>query len=406
MATFNQANYVRMPVDQLKVGMLLRSPIFDDGDETPVLLVAAGKQLSPQQLEKIRGRGISHVQVGLADIRSGRAGKLAQIRRDQEKREQAESDRSRWSNGRQPFLKLAAKNCSNPRQSEQAEKFSAQFAQSIEDIGTLYLELADGRDVSGETIGTMTSSCLREIREDVDLFVTLGLVPDASKYPITHGIQTARLAMAIGAVLGMDEESLLHLGAGCLLHDIGMLHVSPEILNCGRPLTKLEWLEVQKHPTRAVDLLLKVEGLALSSRMVAYQMHERLDGSGYPRRRPAILIHPCAKIAMVADTYVAMTSPRPHRPAAPPYRAMVEVLDLVRQGKFDGDAVTGLLDVLSMFPLGSKVALDNGEIATVIRANPGQYVRPIVEVTVDWEVETIDLLQREDLNIVRAVLDE
>jgi HD-GYP domain-containing protein (c-di-GMP phosphodiesterase class II) len=404
-ATFNRSNYVRLPIDQLKVGMLLRSPVFDDAI-SPVLLVAAGKQLSPSQLESIRRRGVTHVQIGLADVRDGRAGTLAKVRRELEKREREESDRSRWSNGRQPFLKLEAKTCSNPRQSLKAREFSAQFAQSIDRIGDLYLELADGQDVSGQTIGETTSACLREIREDVDLFVTLGLVPDISKYPITHGIQTARLAMAMGAVMGMDEESLRHMGAGCLLHDVGMLHVDPAILNADRPLTRLEWLEVQRHPTRALDILYAVEGLALSSRMVAYQMHERLDGSGYPRQRPAVLIHPCAKIAMVADTYVAMTSPRPHRPAVHPYHATVEVLDLVKRGKLDGDAVTGLLDVLSMFPLGSRVELDNGDVATVVRAHPGHYVRPIVEVTVDWQSETIDLLERRDLEIVRPVIEE
>ena len=80
----------------------------------------------------------------------------------------------------------------------------------------------------------------------------------------------------------------------------------------------------------------------LGVRMIVYQMHERCDGSGYPRGCTGEKIHPLAKIASVADAYVALVSPRPHRPAMLPYHAIAKMLADVKAGLYDSTVVRGL----------------------------------------------------------------
>jgi hypothetical protein len=139
--------------------------------------------------------------------------------------------------------------------------------------------------------------------------------------------------------------------------------------------------------------------------MVAYQMHERCDGSGYPRGHKGIHIHRLAKIAAVADVFVALVSPRPHRAPLMPYIAMETVLRDGTDGLYDASVVRGLLNTVSLFPLGSFVALNDRREARALRARGAAYHKPVVEV---WNAgarntEVIDLSEHKDLKVVRAL---
>jgi HD-GYP domain-containing protein (c-di-GMP phosphodiesterase class II) len=212
--------------------------------------------------------------------------------------------------------------------------------------------------------------------------------------------------MAIGAVMGVDHGSLMEIGAGCVIHDVGMLRLAPDLLNCERPLDVIERLDITKHPSHTFDMIKDVAGLSVGTKMIAYQTHERLDGSGYPRKIRGPLIHYYSRIAMVADAFTAMTSPRPHRPAMLPHYAICEILDHASTGRFDADVIKGLLDTVSMFPLGSFVELNNGRVGTVVRANPGEYTRPIIELSPGGdspEREVVNLKEQHDLKVVRPL---
>ena len=135
------------------------------------------------------------------------------------------------------------------------------------------------------------------------------------------------LAMSIAANLGYDQKTLVELGTGCLIHDAGMLRLEAGLGTEDRLLTPRELEDVASHPLYTFDMLAShLDAVPVASRLVAYQIHERCDGSGYPRRRQTATIHPLARIAAVADVFVALISPRPYRPALMPYYAMEHLL--------------------------------------------------------------------------------
>src|SRR5690606_19282461 len=133
------------------------------------------------------------------------------------------------------------------------------------------------------------------------------------------------LAIAVGSQLKLDRPTLKDLGVGCLIHDSGMLMIDQALIQAPRRLRPSEMLEVSKHPIRIFDKMLDMKGVSRRSAFVAYQMHERPDGSGYPRQRKNEQIHFLSRVASVADVYVALVSPRPYRPGILPHAALQAV---------------------------------------------------------------------------------
>src|SRR5262249_70558 len=152
-----------------------------------------------------------------------------------------------------------------------------------------------------------------------------------------------------------------------LIHDLGMLRIQGVDLHDGRILGNTDFREIVKHPIYTLELLRQHAGkLPVGSCMVAYQMHDRLNGTGYPRGRTADQIHELAKIAAVADVFVALTSNRPHRPGLLPYYALERILHGVKDGFYDSQVARALLKTVSLFPVGSSVQLTDGRTGVVI----------------------------------------
>jgi hypothetical protein len=125
--------------------------------------------------------------------------------------------------------------------------------------------------------------------------------------------------------------------------------------------------------------MLDMQGVSKRSAYIAYQMHERPDGTGYPRQRKKEQIHFLSRVAAVADVYVALASPRPFRPGILPHTALQAVTQAAGEGRLDQAAAQALLRTLSAFPLGSYVQLSDGRVGTVLRSNDMLFERPVVE---------------------------
>ena len=223
-----------------------------------------------------------------------------------------------------------------------------------------------------------------------------------------HSLKSALLTMTLAHQMGFSESQATDGGVAALVHDLGMLRVPERIRQAQRPLTAEERAEVQQHPTHTLNMLDRITGVDDSVKTAAYQVHERCDASGYPKRRPKQFIHPLAKIIAVCDTYAALTDDRPHRPALSGHDAIKTILREVQAGKHDRGVARALLDTMSLFPVGSLVGLSDGRTARVLRGVPGHSTKPVVVVIkdgepVDWE---LDLSQVGDLTITHLVPED
>lgn len=142
---------------------------------------------------------------------------------------------------------------------------------------------------------------------------------------MAHARNLAELAEETAIILGRPIEEARLVGLAVLLHDVGELGISPEILQKADPLTPEEWSFVREHPLLGERLLKSVGGvLAAVAPMIAAQ-RERYDGTGYPEHLAGEVIPLGARIVAVCDVYGALTSDRPYRPAHSVEDALAEI---------------------------------------------------------------------------------
>lgn len=280
-----------------------------------------------------------------------------------------------------------------------------EFIRIIGATTDLFTHFLETREIDFQQGLQIVDQLRRHLRTDFDAAVGLAVQPLYDSYPVRHSVQSSLLAMAMGTDAGLCDEDLRTIGVGSLVHDVGMLLVPSRVLG-EEPITERDRLELMRHPLHAAAALERFVEIAPAVQSVAAQIHERLDGSGYPHKLKGSAIHRLARYAGVADAFLGMISPRPHRAAHEPYRAIEEILFAARRGRFDAGAVRTLLRVVSLYPVGSCVWLNDGRIGRVIRSNPEAVDRPvIIAMNLEYdppELEQIDLSQTSELAIVRV----
>lgn len=150
--------------------------------------------------------------------------------------------------------------------------------------------------------------------------------------------------MKIAKALGVEEEKLIHIRRGALLHDIGKLAVPDRILLKPGKLDEEEWKIMKMHPLYAQEKLSKIEYLKPALDIPLYH-HERWDGSGYPFGLKGEGIPLSARIFAVVDVYDALSSDRPYRKAW----TKQEAIDYIKNESgrlFDPKVVEVLLKML------------------------------------------------------------
>lgn len=152
-----------------------------------------------------------------------------------------------------------------------------------------------------------------------------------------HAQRVTRLAVRLGAALGLTDEDMSALELGAMLHDIGKIGVPDAILRKPGPLTEDEWVIMRQHTTLGAEMLADVPFLQRAMLLVRHH-HERWDGKGYPDGLVSAAIPLGARIFAVADAFDAMTTRRPYRESRPPDDALAE-LRRVAGSQLDPQAV-------------------------------------------------------------------
>lgn len=406
-----------IPLSHLVLGAKLREPIYDASSvDRDLLLLAAGKKISQGVLDQLAKRGVTEVRISTREWQ--RMQKVKSTLSDPNSAASAAVKRAshielrdmsqRFGVSAKSFLNQVKQHGEATYQAEKVQTFVQAYQETTQQVASLLDAFASG-DIpeTSEMVGASQEQ-LNRITEDMDLVVSMGLNSNTKISPAQRSLKTAMLAMSVGTTLGLKKEELIELGIGCLVHDVGMQFVPPELVDSPRKLSDIEFLEITKHPSAAFDLLRQLPDVPTGSRMVAYQMHERWNGSGYPRQRHGVQIHSLARIAMVADVFIALITPRPDREDILPYDAMKRILDMTRNGLFDPDVVRGLLKTTSLFPVGSYVTLNDSRMARVVRAHPELFTRPVVEIISldDNKTESpqvVNIATAPGLEIVRAL---
>ncbi|MBI2421423.1 MAG: hypothetical protein HYV27_01245 [Candidatus Hydrogenedentes bacterium] len=401
----------RIQIAKLHPGVVLRHSLYDD---KYTLLLAPGKQLTHEMVLSLRNTGHEYAYLGT----EGADGKnVMELRAEAEKLSDeilAEFDKLLTKEDLEP----------KPQGPSMLDQILSQLkvnrdAKSIDELMTVcenadnFVEdIAQGwihEDEVGQAALATANSFASALMHDPSMVSLLAQAKRSDTYLFKHSVNVSLLGMQVTAALGYGREQVVQAGVASLLQDLGMAMVPKDIAGKQEKLGPIEMIDIHKHTSHSMYLIERFKGVQLIPRFVAMQCHERADGSGYPRRRPKRLIHVFARIVSVVDIYDSLISERPWRAAHHPYDALEILIRGASRGLYDADAVRGLLQVLSLYPIGTYVRLNTGEVGRVVHPNGSQFGRPVVCVTLDNHGKAVrgpihhDLSKKTELSVTEIM---
>lgn len=206
------------------------------------------------------------------------------------------------------------------------------------------------------------------------------LFKQMQKYDITtyeHCVRVAYLATALGIELKLGRHELEILAEGALLHDVGKLHISKDILCKKGKLTDEEMKAVERHCELGFELLNGLHLVITHYVMnIVLQHHEDFDGTGYPYGLKDFNISKLARIVHIADVYDALCYKRPYKDAMDRHKAW-DILDSYSGTKFDPIMYSKFKKIMPVYFLNEELSF-NGRDAKVVGINTEDEYNPLV----------------------------
>jgi response regulator RpfG family c-di-GMP phosphodiesterase len=374
----------RISVGDIKPGMSLARSVFSGSGH---LLLSAGTEITERYVAILRARGFSYVDIHDPDT-------------DDIEIEDIISERTRMNVTVSTYRILNAVG-------------NATSAFRNQDFGTIQGEISSDAFARQAREAFGYEELVSDVADIVDEVAAQAMLPGIQtlrsfdNYQFLHSIDTTIVALMVGRRLGFDRARLHQLAAGCILHDIGMVMVDAAVLTKPGRLDPGEMAQIHQHPRLGYDMLRQMRPRQVIPNHVAYQHHERQDGSGYPRglqgsgrisrseaekHRPGRILLD-AEICAVADVYDALGADRPWRPALPPDQ-LVYTLRSMAGSQLNTEVVGHLLEILPVYPLGSEVVVRTGPFSgyrgVVARVDRRQLDRPVVRLLFDKTSRRMD----------------
>ncbi|MFO7976052.1 MAG: HD domain-containing protein [Candidatus Hydrogenedentota bacterium] len=229
---------------------------------------------------------------------------------------------------------------------------------------TVNLELAEG------VVRMLVAGVLRH----PDTYLGLSIIKDFHEYTFYHSVNVAILSMLMGSKLRFNEMLLHRMGVAALLHDVGKVRMPVEILDKPGKLTQKEFEYMKTHSAEGARILTE-QGADPLAIITAAQHHVHYDRRGYPVYDVPGDLHFISHLVTIVDVYDALTSDRAYRTAMLPDRAMQIIIE-GRGTTFHPTLTKVFASLTGMFPVGTLVELDTGELAVVCKPNPDDIYRP------------------------------
>ncbi len=272
----------------------------------------------------------------------------------------------------------------------------ATWQHGLEGVREISERVRAGRALHGGEAREIATLLIQGLRGQRGPMLAAISLRQKSAYTFSHSLNVSLLMLAQVEMLPLTERQLEEVAAAGILHDLGKLQISEEILNKPGPPTEAEWEILRRHPILGVEVLGKMRDAGDLALIVAFEHHRRHDGTGYPVCRSPWTLNRVTAMAAIADSYDAMRSRRPYDPGWPCER-VYERMKQLSGTAYDPALLERFFRIVGVFTPGSLVRLTSGATAKVVRNHPVLHDRPLVRIMrtasgVIPEVETnIDL---------------
>ena len=245
-----------------------------------------------------------------------------------------------------------------------------------------------GQSVDTEGAKSVVRSMVDSITRNPDASLWYTQLRKMDEYTADHSLNVCILTLVFGRHLNFTESVLNELGIGALLHDIGKIRIPANIINKPGPLTKDELALVRKHPSYGAEILKQSPGVPQTAVDIALCHHERVDGEGYPQGLKAGELSLFSKMVAVVDVYDAITSNRVYHHGMSPSDALKNMYQW-QHTDFDESLVEDFIQCLGIYPVGSAVQFNTGEIGIIMNDNKEHRLKPTVMLVLDAQQNPI-----------------
>ncbi len=247
---------------------------------------------------------------------------------------------------------------------------------AVEAAKQLFAADANIREVSETAVSISNDLANNIILAGSDARLCIQDLRVTDEYTYQHSVDVGVLAAQLAKSLGMPPNWISVAAQAGVLHDIGKRRVPPEILNKPGKLTDEEFQIMKLHPVFGEEDLHLIKGVAEAAKAGAYEHHEKMDGTGYPRGLKGAGISRIAQILAIADVYDALTSKRVYKPGMSSARAVNIMMGML--GGFNKEYFVEFLKSLILYPTGSRVLGTDGRSYVVYKQNPQSPMHPFL----------------------------
>lgn len=354
----------RIGIEQVRVGLYIR---LDSWTDHPFLF-SSFKIRSEKQVQQLRSLGISHV---LYDSRKSDSAPLPPPKVSAPPPPPSPPDpemEAMWAEKRKRRERLS-------RQREALGRCERQFAEGASTVKSLLRNLFSRPDESVQQAQTLVSDMVDSMLADKDVALHLVNTKAGDENAYYHALNVTMLSLVLAKEAQLGAEEMRALGLGTLLHDIGREKIPSQILLNKASWTKAELSFYQQHVAYGVDMAQRLPGMPAAALDVIAMHHELLDGSGYPGRLAGEQIGRLARIACIAnafDHYCNRINPAESMTPAEAIAFMFKK----EPGKYDAVLLQLFVRCMGIYPPGSVVQLNNGQIGLIMSVNPGRLLHP------------------------------
>lgn len=259
---------------------------------------------------------------------------------------------------------------------EDYDTASEMYIESIKIVKNVLEDVRAGRMFSSGAVKNVAANISELTMKNKGVLSSVTKLRKHDDYTFQHSMNVSIYAASLAAHLGMSKKDVESIASAGILHDVGKMLVPSKVLNKPGKLTDGEFKVMKDHVQLGYDFL-KKEGIPEEMLRLAYEHHERYNGSGYPRGLKDSEISLEGKIGAVVDIYDAITSDRVYHKGMEPPSAL-KLMFKWADSHINRKVFEFFVMNIGIYPVGSLVLMNTNELAVVGKINPHKPTEPVV----------------------------